>query len=184
MKMSKPISRKDNIVIQEIDGETLIYDLSKNKAFCLNETSALIWEMCDGERSVSEISKELSQKLNNPANEDLVWLAIDQLKKENLIANAEELENKFEGMNRREVIKKVGLGTMIALPLVSGLIAPTSIHAASVRPGTVPENGSCTSSAQCIQNPGTGSTCCSVTTLTGPKICRAAAVGCIPGSTV
>lgn len=109
----------------------MIYDLSTNKAFCLNETSALVWQLCDGTRTVSEISEGLSKKLNSPANEDLVWLAIDQLKKENLIANKEELENKFEGMSRREVIKKVGLGTMIALPVVAGMIAPNAVNAAS-----------------------------------------------------
>lgn len=131
MKSKNPLSRKKDLVTQETDGEVMIYDISTNKAFCLNETSALVWQLCDGNRTVSEISKGLSEKLNSPANEDLVWLAIDQLKKENLIANKEELENKFEGMSRREVIKKVGLGTMIALPVVAGMVAPSSLHAAS-----------------------------------------------------
>lgn len=131
MKSNYPLSRKEDIVIQEADGEVLIYDMSKNKAFCLNETSALVWQMCDGNKSVSEISKGISKKLGAPSNEDLVWLAIDQLKKENLIANSEELSSNFEGMSRREVIKKVGLGTMIALPIVTGLVAPTAVHALS-----------------------------------------------------
>lgn len=34
-----PISRKANIVLQEFENEILIYDLSINKAFCLNRTS-------------------------------------------------------------------------------------------------------------------------------------------------
>ena len=36
-----PLSRQDNIVIQELKDEILIYDL-QNKALCLNQTSATI----------------------------------------------------------------------------------------------------------------------------------------------
>jgi Coenzyme PQQ synthesis protein D (PqqD) len=131
MKKSYPLSRKSNIVVQELDGEVLIYDLIDNKAFCLNETSALIWQFCDGNKSVNEISQLLGEKLNTSTNEDLVWLAIDQLKKEKLIENDTELSSPFQGMNRRQVIKKVGLGTMIALPIIASLTAPLAIHAVS-----------------------------------------------------
>jgi hypothetical protein len=130
-----PISRKDNLVVQEADDEVLIYDLSENKAFCLNETSALVWQACDGERSTAEISEFVSQKLNSPVKEDLVWLALNQLKKEKLIENNIELPNYFAGMSRREVVKKVGIGTMVALPIISSLVSPV---AAQVRSCTGP----------------------------------------------
>ena len=130
-KRIAPKARKENLVVQELDGEVLIYDLNTNKAFSLNETSSLVWQLCDGDNSVSEISESIGRKLDSPANEDLVWLALDQLKKEKLIANAEEVVSNFTGMSRREVIKKVGLGTMIALPLVSSLVAPTAVSAQS-----------------------------------------------------
>jgi hypothetical protein len=126
-----PQSRKNDIVVQDLNGEVLIYDLKANKAFCLNETSALVWQACDGTKSVSEISQAISKKLNEPANEDLVWLALDQLKEENLLENKEELVSNFNGMSRREAIRKVGLGTMIALPFVAGLVAPTAAMAGS-----------------------------------------------------
>ncbi len=124
-----PVSRKDNLVIQELEKELLIYDLSENKAFCLNQTSALVWQACDGTNNIAQISKFVGEKLNLPANEDLVWFAIDQLRKEKLIDN--ELPNHFEGIGRREVIKRVGLGTMIALPIVASIVAPRAINAAS-----------------------------------------------------
>jgi len=136
----KPISRKDNLVVQELNNEVLIYDLKINKAFCLNETSALVWQLCDGEKTVTEISRQLSNKLNSKANEDFVWLALEQLKEENLLANSEEITPDYSGMSRREVIRKVGLGTMIALPIVTGLIAPTAAHAQSRRACTAPGN--------------------------------------------
>ncbi len=132
---NKPVRRKEDIIVQELNGEVLIYDLKANKAVCLNETSSLVWDACDGNQSVSEISQAIGKKLNSPANEDIVWLALDQLKKEKLIANGAEVVSKFDGMSRREVIRKVGLGTMIALPLVSSLVAPTAANAQSVCAG-------------------------------------------------
>ncbi|MGI8468065.1 MAG: hypothetical protein ACR2N3_06390 [Pyrinomonadaceae bacterium] len=47
----------------------------------------------------------------------MVWLALDQLKKKNLIENEIATPSAFEGMNRRDVIKKVGFASMIALPV-------------------------------------------------------------------
>ena len=132
---NKPVRRKDDIIVQELNGEVLIYDLKANKAVCLNETSSLVWDACDGNQSVSEISQAIGKKLNSPANEDIVWLALDQLKKEKLIANGAEVVSKFDGMSRREVIRKVGLGTMIALPLVTSLLAPTAANAQSTCAG-------------------------------------------------
>lgn len=32
-----PLSRKNDLVVQELDGEVMIYDLNANKAFCLNK---------------------------------------------------------------------------------------------------------------------------------------------------
>ena len=79
--MLYPISRTENIVIQEIGREVLIYDLTINKVFCLNQTSIAVWNACDGDQTVVEIA----QSLNMP--EDAVWLALDQLKDEQLIEN-------------------------------------------------------------------------------------------------
>jgi len=130
-----PLGRQEDIVVQELNDEVLIYDLKENKAFCLNETSALVWQMCNGENSVADISQTIGKKLNSPANEDLVWLAIDQLKKENLIANSEEVVPNFNGLSRREVIRKVGLSTMLAIPTILALHAPTAAQGASTTSG-------------------------------------------------
>lgn len=153
MKNNIPKARKDGLVVQELDGEILIYDLETNRAFCLNQTSALIWQNCDGTKTVSEISAFLANELNNPANEDLIWLALDQLKKENLIENSSELETKFEGVSRRDVIRKIGLGSMVALPLIASLVAPHAIYAQTAC-GTVTtcrcqQNQATTAGAQC-----------------------------------
>lgn len=126
-----PIGRKDDLVMQELENEVLLYDLNANKAFCLNEISGLVWQMCDGTKSITEISQNLSQKLHQSINENFIWLALDQLKRENLLTNGEVLDVSFDGLSRRDVIRKVGLASMVALPLISSVIAPTAINAQS-----------------------------------------------------
>lgn len=137
----KPLARNKEIVIQQLKDETLIYDLTVNKAYCLNETSALIWEMCDGQTSVFAIREKLSKRLNLPAPEDLIWLAIDQFKKDNLLDTEQKNQPlKFDSVSRRAVIRQIGFGSMLALPIISSLIAPTAAMAASgcVNPGGFP----------------------------------------------
>ena len=43
-----PHARTDNLVIRELDDETLVYDMERDEAHCLNQTAALVWKQCDG----------------------------------------------------------------------------------------------------------------------------------------
>ena len=124
-----PIARKNGMVIQEMPEEVLVYDLDTNKAHCLNQTAAFIWKSCDGNNSVSDIADLFENESGNKINEDLIWLAIDQLSDKDLLEV--EYTTKFKGQSRREVIKKIGLATVVALPLVASLTAPTSVFASS-----------------------------------------------------
>src|SRR4051812_32878746 len=126
-----PIARNTDVGVQEMDNEVLIYDFLTNKAYCLNETAALIWQNCDGRKSLSEVTEKVSRELKSPVDEGLVWLALEQLKKDNLVKHELAPPAVFDGMNRREVIKKIGLASMIALPLISAVVAPTPASAQS-----------------------------------------------------
>jgi hypothetical protein len=132
--MNRPKSRNENIVVQEMEKEILIYDLKTNKAFCLNETSALIWNLCDGKNSIAEVSRILTKKLKQPITEDFVWLALDNFKKDNLLEQNEQFEINFNGLSRRQVIKKVGLASLAALPVIASVTVPASGAAGSCVP--------------------------------------------------
>lgn len=118
-----PLFRQQDIVVQQLDGELLIYDLAINKAYNLNETSKIIYEACDGKTSFEELKTQYGY------SDEVIYLALDELKKNNLLQG--EYSSPFIGMNRREVLRKVGLATMVALPVISGIIAPQAINAAS-----------------------------------------------------
>jgi hypothetical protein len=164
---ARPTSRKKDIVVQEYNNEILIYDLSLHKAFSLNETSALVWQACDGSKTVSEISRQISKQLKSPVTEDFVWLALDQLKQDNLLEEDTVPANPFEGLSRREVIRKVGYASLVALPVIASLVAPTAIMAQSTNCAAVSgrTNGcTCTANGQCA------SACCGSTGV-APFIC-------------
>lgn len=131
---NKPLSRQSDILVQDLENELLIYDLRINKAYCLNQTSALVFQLSDGAKTASEISELMSRKLGVLVGEDLVWLALQDLEKENLLGNNEELTDILANLSRREIVKKVGLASMVALPIIASVVAPSATAAQSTAP--------------------------------------------------
>lgn len=119
-----PSARKESLVIQELSDEVLVYDLDTNKAHCLNQSASVVWRACDGNRSVGDIAKLLSEQTGKNVNDEFVWLAIDQLNENNLLSV--QTETVMNTNSRREAIKKIGMASMIALPIVASLAAPRS----------------------------------------------------------
>lgn len=155
------MSRTRGLVVQELNRELLIYDLITSKAYCLNETSSLVWQTCDGHKSVAQISKEISDQLGIKHFDDrVVWLALDQLKKENLMAEGDKLEIDFNGLSRREMIKQIGLTSAVALPLISSIVAPAVVEAASLS-GT---GAACSTNTTCQSGTCRGGLCCAQST--------------------
>ncbi len=144
-----PESRTDGILTQTLGEEILVYDLDRDKVLCLNETTAMVWRECDGTRSVPQISRALAAKVGTTVSEDVVWMAVRQLKTENLLAVNESFETPFDSMTRREMVLRVGFVTVAALPAIFQVAAPTAAHAQSLVCGPL---GTCTGSgtATCI----------------------------------
>ncbi|HSE36933.1 MAG TPA: PqqD family peptide modification chaperone [Blastocatellia bacterium] len=155
MKKLMPEARRDGLVVQELSGEVLVYDLKRNKAHCLNSTAALVWEYCDGKTSVTGIARAIEGRTNGPVEEDLVWLGVEQLSKSDLLRERATLPNETVGLSRREVMKRIGLAAAVALPVVTSIIAPSAVQAATC----IPSGQGCTGSAQCCSGVCSGGTC-------------------------
>ena len=129
-----PVARKNDIVVQELPGETLVYDLRQHKAHCLNQTAALVWSHCDGETDVPIIAALLSKELHRAIDEDVVWLALKQLQKAGLLEREAVAPGAKPNISRREVVRRLGAATALALPLVTSVVAPTAAQSASTPP--------------------------------------------------
>ena len=120
-----PKAKTERLIVREIDGETLVYDRSRDAASCLNEFAARVWRECDGETSVAEIAAALGE------DERAVWLALHQLTKAQLLTEAIAFPPDMSAAkSRREIGGRLGLG---AAALVASIVAPMPAQAASCR---------------------------------------------------
>jgi Coenzyme PQQ synthesis protein D (PqqD) len=154
-----PKAKTARLIVREIDGETLIYDRSRDAASCLNEFAARVWRECDGETSVAEIAAALGE------DERAVWLALHQLTKAQLLTEAVALPPDMSGArSRREIGGRLGLGVAA---LVTSVVAPLPAQAASCQPAGQP----CS-----VVIPGQQGTCCAglhCDVIEGVHLCRA-----------
>jgi Coenzyme PQQ synthesis protein D (PqqD) len=154
---SKPLARSEGLVIKELPDEVLVYDLDSDRAHCLNQTAAYVWQNCNGKNSAAEIARVVEAKLDSPVDEKIVWLALDQLGRNHLLDYQPARPRELMGMSRREMARALGLAAMVAVPVVTSIVAPTPAQAATCG-GT---GSACT----------TGAECCSGLCSTGPASC-------------
>lgn len=139
-----PYARKEQLIIKELPDETLVYDLADEKAHCLNQTAALVWKNCDGKKSISEINASLAKHAGAPVDEQVVWLALDQLEKFKLLKDVPTPPAVFSGMSRRQVMRNLGVAA-VALPMIMSIAAPSAQAQAS----GLPNGACCTTDNQC-----------------------------------
>jgi len=158
MKQILPLARKKSLIVKELPTETLVYDLETDKAHCLNETAARVWKNCDGRQTVAQLRESMEQETNSPVPEEAIWLALDQLGKFNLIDDVPEKRFLLAGMNRRELVRRVGFAAL-ALPVIVSISAPNAQAQASLlAPGSCCGNPTQCASGACNQNPICGTT--------------------------
>ena len=143
----QPMMRQRGLIVSDLPEEVLVYDLDQHKAHCLNQTAAFIWRNCDGKSDAVEIARRLNLELNVPHNEDMVWLAFSQLHSIHLLEKSDSSPARLAGMSRRRMIRNLGIAA-VALPLVTSIVSPTAVQAATCRH----DNASCTTNNQCCSN--------------------------------
>ncbi|GAC1446429.1 MAG: hypothetical protein NVSMB56_05020 [Pyrinomonadaceae bacterium] len=153
--MNLPSARTEGLIIEELTDEALVYDLERHKAHCLNSTAFLVWRNCDGKRTVSDIAAILETELHAPVSDELVWLAIDQLSKDNLLRERVTTPMSASGVARRKMMKRMGVAAVVAVPVVTSLLAPTAAQAGTC----LPTGSACTSGTQCCNGICNGTTC-------------------------
>ncbi|MGI8733838.1 MAG: PqqD family protein [Pyrinomonadaceae bacterium] len=123
-----PRARKAGLVVKALHDEVLVYDLERDKAHSLNASASFVWKKCNGRRTVAEVAQALSKEFDVPADEQTVWLALEQLSKFNLL---EEKIARPEGVPRisRRQMMRIGAAAAFALPVIVSIVAPTAANA-------------------------------------------------------
>ena len=148
-----PLARTDALIIKEFADETLVYDLTTDKAHCLNLTAAQVWKACNGERTIAELCEFIEAETGSSVKQEMVWLALDQLETFKLLDNAPVRSFQLTGMSRRSLVKRIGIAAL-ALPVIISISAPSAQAQGSLlAPGACCGNPSQCQSNSCNQNP-------------------------------
>jgi len=129
--LTNPLARKEGLIIQELPDEVLVYDLETDRAHCLNQTAAFVWQRCNGHTTAVEIARLLGKRAGAKIDERIVWLALDQLGENELLARRPIAPAALAGLDRRQMMRTLGLAAIVAVPVVTSIIAPTPAQAVS-----------------------------------------------------
>jgi hypothetical protein len=137
------LARRKGLLLREVAGELVVYDLERHTAHCLNPAAALVFKQSDGRASVADLARRLHAELALPDDARLVRLALEQLDRARLLDRRPSPPPDPPGCPRREVVQRMALGLCILLPAVTSILVPTSAEAAA----TCIQATSCTGSA-------------------------------------
>lgn len=141
----KPQARSNELVISQLPDELLVYDLTAHKAYCLNRPAATVWNLCDGDHTVSELTDKSAKALNTSLDEEVVLLTLAELEKFGLLQTAVKRAAGENLITRRELTRRLGIAAVMAFPVITAVIAPTAAQAASLQS----EGASCSLSGEC-----------------------------------
>ena len=84
--MARP-RKMDHLIQHGMDDEVLVYDPVVDRTHRLNVSATLIWELCDGTRSLEDIARALTEQFEvefDTALQD-ARTVLEQLKEEQLL---------------------------------------------------------------------------------------------------
>ena len=121
-------TQKDGLILHAFDDEVIVYDSETTRASCLNSFAAEVLTLCDGQRSASDITRDLPFE---DVDERLVWLALADLQEAQLLEDRVVVPSNARGRtSRRDLLRQIGVGSAVAIPVVAGItLPPTAAHA-------------------------------------------------------
>ena len=162
----KPMARRQDLIVQEVEDEVLVYDEMTAQAHCLNLEAARVWRACDGQKTEDALASELG------LDAEVIGRALSELESKNLLLG--EVMSDGTGATRREFglkAAKIG-GAVAAGPMIYSIVAPTAL-ATVTTPNKVCNFYSGSSCDACAQICGCCCCCQGCTPKTGTSACKA-----------
>ena len=129
LKPVHPKARQNDLLVEQIGDETVVYDGQRQEAHSLNRAASIVWQNSDGTRTIPQLAAMLGTAMGVEPNESIVEYALDRL------AGAHLLED--SSVSRRDLVRRmtfVGVAA-VGLPVVLSIVAPTDAMAASGQNG-------------------------------------------------
>jgi hypothetical protein len=123
-----PRSIQRDILVQVVGEETVLYDEVRKEAFCLNETSSVVWQLADGQKTVAQIGELLSVRFQIEISQSLVLFALQELRKRGLLEQPLLIETTHV-VSRRSLLRALGPCSALLIPSIAAIVAPTAAQA-------------------------------------------------------
>jgi hypothetical protein len=128
----KPLARRDQLIIEDLVGECVVYDSKNKKAHNLNATLTWIWRQCDGSTDLEEIAMRFEREFGYPDSFDIVLSGIEQLQAAELLVStvadaALPASSTGPGISRRSVV----VAGSALVPSITSILVPTAAAAKS-----------------------------------------------------
>ena len=125
------VSRVDGLHAERVEGEMVVYDAAHTEVHALNESAAVVFDLCDGATSIDEMVVAVAERSGLPADEGIVRLALAELAD----AGLTEPVSETVGLSRRSLIRRLSLTAVAvaALPVVETMVAPMPAAALSTQ---------------------------------------------------
>jgi DNA-binding MarR family transcriptional regulator len=121
-----PLARADDLIVEELGGEVLVYDTRTDHGHSLSREAALVWRACNGKTPVEQLSSRLG------LDQETVDRALAELDSCELLEVKPSIA--ADGSTRREVtlrLAKVGAAVATA-PLILSVAAPEAYAAVTL----------------------------------------------------
>lgn len=133
--MSRPLARSDELEIQELGDELVIYDVRADTAHALQPLAARVWRLSDGTRDVHALHAALvADATFADVTVAEVWSALDGLADASLLADRVAPPG-GEAVSRRSAVLRVtaagALGALSVPGLITSILAPLPLDAQS-----------------------------------------------------
>src|SRR5262249_6022448 len=139
----------EGLLIERPAGELLVLKPSTNEAHALNQTAAIVFDLCDGATTPAQKVAQGARRTGLPADQGLLGLALPEPSDAALITLEESAQ---PALSRRGLIRKLALPVagIALLPVVETILMPTVASGQSGAPAPLPPPSS---SGQAIELP-------------------------------
>jgi hypothetical protein len=128
-RVKHPVARDEDLLVEELTDETVVYDNRTKEAHCLSPLAAVVFANCDGRTTIEQLSTLATERLGEPVDESRVVEALAQLQERDLLAVPPR-----DGFSRRQMIGRSAAaagGAFAGASLITSILAPAAIAANS-----------------------------------------------------
>ena len=134
LRTQKPMARSEDLVIEKVEDEVLVYDAKNHQAHCLASAAAKVWRACDGTKDVPALAESLALSVDDVTRALEMLDGVELLESQGLqiVTNGNGNGN-GNGLTRRQLgLRSAKLGAAAAAaPMLYSVAVPSPAAAAT-----------------------------------------------------